>query len=356
MLVEKMRGQSILVVASPRGRERFLADPILAELDTLCRLQWADTVTVNPQLDDLQNHILRMTDARFDAVVAFGGGSAIDAAKAIRLATHSQCQSLPLSLLIARPELHPKSNELPLYVLPTTAGTGSEVTPFATIWDYADRKKLSLSGPAIFPTRAFVDPALTDHLPAEVTLSTGLDAINQAAESIWNRNANPISMGFAIKAFELGYAALPELVSGRASPKHRDQMAEASVLSGMAISHTRTALCHSVSYPLTARFGIPHGLACAFTMPVVLRYNMLADDGRFTRWAQQWLGTADLNELVAQFDSLHERLGVRALVKAKIPSLEAVLALERDMHTPEREGNNLRDVKNLTDLLKQAWA
>ena len=355
MLVEKMRGQCILVVASSRGRERFLADPILGDLASLCRLQWADTITVNPQLDDLQNHILRLRDARFDAVVAFGGGSAIDAAKAIRLATHSQCQSLPLSHLIARPELHPKSNERPLYVLPTTAGTGSEVTPFATIWDHLERKKLSLSGPAIFPTSAFVDPALTDDLSAEVTLSTGLDAINQAAESIWNRNANPISLSFATKAFELGYAALPELVLGRASPKDRDQMAEASVLSGMAISHTRTALCHSVSYPLTAHFGIPHGLACAFTMPVVLRYNMLAEDGRFTRWAQQWLGTTDLNELVAQFDSLHERLGVRSLVKAKIPSLETLLAVESDMHTPEREGNNLRDVKNLTDLLIQAW-
>ena len=132
-------------------------------------------------------------------------------------------------------------------------------------------------------------------------------------------------------------------------------MAEASVLAGLAISHTRTALCHSISYPLTAHFGVPHGLACAFTMPYVLKYNLSADDGRFKDLSFALTGSENVEILVECFESLHETLNVRNRVKSMIPSLNELLALEAEMYTPGRSDNNLLNVDNVYELLRQSW-
>lgn len=354
-LLAQVQGKRLLLVTSKRGREQLLSDPVLGILPNDCKLHWVDTITTNPALADLQDCIHDQANTDFDAVIGFGGGSAMDAAKVLRLALDPRCRAQALIQLIANPKLHPRRLDIPLYTLPTTAGTGSEITPFATVWDWAEKKKRSLSSPSIFPTAAFVDSELTDGLPIATTLSTGLDAINQAAESIWNKNANSITIAYATRALQLGFASLPILVKGQASPKLRNQMVEASVLAGLAISHTRTALCHSISYPLTAHFGIPHGLACAFTMPAVLQYNLAADDGRFVQLAMQWLGTADTQELLRKFEDMHTLLKVREAVKVKIPSLEALLALESKMLTPGRSENNLREVESISFLLKCAW-
>ena len=143
-----------------------------------------------------------------------------------------------------------------------------------------------MAGPAVYPHTALVDSELSDNVPYEITLNTGLDAINQAAESIWNRNMTPMSEMLAHKALEKGMVALQGLQNDLKNPNLRDTMAEVSLIAGLAISQTRTSLCHAISYPLTAHFGIPHGLACAFTMPAVLRHNLTADDGRFQRLAK----------------------------------------------------------------------
>ena len=153
----------------------------------------------------------------------------------------------------------------------------------------------------------------------------------------------------------LGFDALPKLAAGQGTQVERDKMAEASVLAGLAISHTRTALCHSISYPLTAHFGVPHGLACAFTMPYVLVHNLAADDGRFKDLSLALTGSEDCAELVRSFEKLHDLLDVRNRVKRMIPSLEQLFALESEMHTPGRSDNNLVDVENVEALLRQSW-
>lgn len=132
-------------------------------------------------------------------------------------------------------------------------------------------------------------------------------------------------------------------------------MAEASLLAGLAISHSRTALCHSISYPITAHFGVPHGLACAFTMSAVLRFNLPADDGRFTELAQAITGQRGLDGLIARFDQLHSELRIRARVQSFVPSLGALMALESQMYAPTRAANNLRPVHDVKPLLAAAW-
>lgn len=343
---------TLLVVASRGGRRRWESDPVLGRLAAQYALVWYDDVTENPDLPDLQAAIHRLGDTPLDAVVAFGGGSAQDAAKVIRQGLARP--AVPLAEQLGHPQHRTAPHALPLFAVPTTAGTGSEVTPFATVWDRQAKKKHSLAGQAILPSAALVDSELMDSLPAHVTLSTGLDAINQAAESLWNRRANPLTTGLAIQALVLGMQALPRLINGDAAIADRDRMAEASTLAGLAISQTRTALCHAISYPLTAHFGVAHGMACAFTMPAVLAHNLAADDGRFVRLATA-LGCAGPEELLTLFEQLNQQLGVRDRVRRDIPSFDALLALQDEMFTPGRADNNLSPVTTLEPILRHAW-
>ena len=240
----------------------------------------------------------------------------------------------------------------------TTAGTGSEVTPYATVWEHGERRKLSLTGTVVYPHSAFVDTELSASLPYHATLNTSLDAINQAAESIWNRNMTPISEMFAHRALQMGMSALPLLLNDLENLSLRDTMAEVSLLAGLAISQTRTSLCHAISYPLTAHFGVPHGLACAFTMPAVLRHNLTAVDGRFCRLADLLEAEADdREELVWRFDELNRRLAVPEQVRATIGNRGALMALTDEMFTPGRADNALAAVDKdaVQWVLDQAW-
>ena len=365
-LAASLAGQNIMIVTTARGRQRVNRDPVLRACLPHSCVVWMDSIVENPGLADLQAMIDALPAEPVDVVLAIGGGSVMDAGKVLALAQAPQCQGVPLKTLIASPDTFAQASPPRLFAVPTTAGTGSEVTPFATVWDHAARRKLSLAGQGVYPHAAVVDPALTDALPLEVTLSTGLDAINQAAESVWNRHANAATLALAVRALQSGFAALPALIdvlesdaSAQAGALHdlRDAMAHVSLLAGLAISHTRTALCHSLSYPLTAHFGVAHGLACAFTMPAVLRHNLRADDGRFKQLAQALTGTSRALDLVPVFDGLHLNLQVAARLRKYVPDLAAMLALSPEMFTPGRADNSLQPVtqQDVQRILTQAW-
>lgn len=334
----------LLIVTTIRGKAQFLEDETLASMVKSNTIIWIDSVKENPSLTDLQAKIEKLQGLKVDAIIAFGGGSTIDSAKALRIGLEVGDKS-SLANLLETSALHQGATQIPLYALPTTAGTGSEVTPFATVWHHEEQKKLSLAGNNVFPSIAIVDAELTDSMPTSVTLSTGLDAINQAAESIWNKNANSITLALATRALKLGLQALPLLIAGEGGGNERDKMAEASLLAGLAISHTRTALCHSISYPLTAHFGVPHGLACAFTMPEVCRLNLVKDDGRFTALAETLIGKTDPEALYRIFSELNKKLEVAKKVMEYVTNLDDILLLQNKMYNPSRAANNLVALK-----------
>jgi len=358
-LIEILADQQALIVCSPRGRQQLESDPMLGPALNSNYLVWMDMVEKNPDLHRLQDKVNGLSDVQVNCVIAFGGGSAIDSAKVLALALSpiARCHSLQ-ELLDDAPE-YPAGASLPLYALPTTAGTGSEVTPYATVWNHALRRKLSLAGPAVYPHTAFVDPELSDSVPYDSTLNTGLDAINQAAESIWNRNMTPMSEVLAHRALQLGMTALPRLLNDLENPNLRDIMAEVSLLAGLAISQTRTSLCHSISYPLTAHFGVPHGLACAFTMPAVLRHNLKADDGRFGRLAKVFSNHFDdkSETLIQRFDTLNQQLNVAEQVRKMIGSLDKLIELRDQMYTLGRVDNVLSSINliSLENILCDAY-
>ncbi|QEY59412.1 phosphonoacetaldehyde reductase [Pseudomonas sp. C27(2019)] len=355
-LVEQLKNQKLLIVTTVRGKAQFLEDSILSEVVKNNQVTWVDSVKENPGLTDLQAEIDQLSNLKVDAIIAFGGGSAMDAAKALRIGLAVQGK-YSLAELLENPALHKEAKQVPLYALPTTSGTGSEVTPFATVWHHEIHKKLSLASDNIFPSVAIVDAELTDSLPTKVTLSTGLDAINQAAESVWNKNANSITLALATRSLKLGLKALPLLIEGKGSEQERDQMAEASLLAGLAISHTRTALCHSISYPLTAHFGVPHGLACALTMPEVCQINLAVDDGRFVALAQALTGQSDVGLLFNVFLELNNQLNVAEQVHAYIPKLDDLINLQSEMYNPSRAANNLAAItdSDLRRILKKSF-
>jgi phosphonate metabolism-associated iron-containing alcohol dehydrogenase len=353
-------GKRILIVCSPRGRKQFESDSLLSSATSKADfVSWLDLVEPNPTLENLQVTMDALGDAEVDFVVGFGGGSAIDSAKVLALALSPRVRFTQLRDMVEKCNKLHVGEALPLIAIPTTAGTGSEVTPYATIWDSENRTKLSLAGQVIYPNTALVDPQLIDNLPHDSTINSGLDAINQAIESIWNRNMTPMSEMMAQKALKLGFSALPILSSNPDDKLARDSMQECSLFAGLAISQTRTALCHSISYPLTACFGVPHGLACAFTMPAVLRCSLALDDGRFERLAEILCGD-ELNprlSLITLFEKLNTKLRVSEKVRKHIGSFDDLLGLRRQMLDPQRSKNMVFDINPdlLLSILDRSW-
>ena len=347
-LAARLTGQKLLVVTTARGRAQFTADSALGTIQA--DLTWVDSVTPNPGLTETQIEIDRLAGQDFDAVLAFGGGSAMDAAKALAAALTPGLACRDLGQLIAAPAVHLDRPLLPIHAITTTSGTGAEVTPFATIWDHQNRKKLSLASPRLFPATAIVDPELTHDLPYMATLGTSLDAMNQAFESVWNRNRSPVTTLMAARAIGLALEAIPRLHAALNDHDARAMIAEASLLAGICISQTRTALCHSMSYPLTAHFGISHGLACAATMSAVA-HAVLAEASEGLAEVAEMNGLPDPSALVAELDAVLALVDLRRLVATELPAMEAVLSLRGEMYTPGRADNFILPLDQ--DLLGQ---
>ena len=268
-----------------------------------------DRTEPNPDvasLAPLYRDFWRARDAG-DVLVAVGGGSVIDTAKTLMVGTADASFEALVALLATGKPFVPHRVK-PLIAVPTTAGTGSEVTPWATVWDRGASRKYSLHLPQTWPEAAVVDPGLTLSLPARPTLAAGLDALSHALESIWNVNANPVSDTHAVAAARTVLATLPELMHDPSNPGLRARQALAALQAGLAFSNTKTALAHSISYDMTLHHGLPHGLACSFTLPMVLRRALHADPARDGVLAR--IFDVPLDEAPAWLDGFLARLGV----------------------------------------------
>lgn len=229
-----------------------------------------DDVAPNPDVRLLAEQSARFRElpAEPEVIVALGGGSVIDSAKVFAAARGDFDQVLRfLRTKKGGGDFAP----IPLIAIPTTAGTGSEVTCWGTVWDSAEQQKHSLALPDLYPRQAVIDPELMLGKSRTLTVSTGLDALSHALESLWNRNANPVSMTQAVGAARGVLETLPRLVDDLGDVELRERMARSALLAGLAFSNTKTAIAHSLSYPITLRHGVAHGIACSFTLPMIVR-------------------------------------------------------------------------------------
>lgn len=301
--------QKVALVTFPEARGLGLVDRIQDLLGE--RLVYViEDVQPNPDVAQLRDTYERFWQQAGDchAVIAVGGGSAIDTAKALIVGTESGRFDELLALLATGKPFVPARSKI-LIAAPTTAGTGSEVTPWATIWDSASHKKYSLHLECTWPKVAIVDPELMLTVPGGVTVSTGLDALSHALESVWNINANPVSDTFAISAIADILECLPLLRRDLSNKELRTRMALAALKAGLAFSNTKTALAHSISYEMTLHYGLPHGIACSFTLPLVLGLAWGHDAAR-DRTLQRIFGN-DLDKAQDQLREFLHSLGVK---------------------------------------------
>lgn len=266
-----------------------------------------DDVAPNPDYA-----LLRAQSARFaglrksvEVIVAVGGGSVIDSAKVFAAADGDFGI---VQRYLERNEGGGELSAVPIIAVPTTAGTGSEVTCWATVWDEDAGRKFSLARPGLYPEAAIVDPVLMLGKPRGLTVSTGLDALSHALESIWNVNANPVSACFAVAAARAILDCLPIVVDNPKNIDLRARVAEAALFAGLAISNTKTALAHNLSYPITLAYGVPHGIACSFTLPVIL--SSVAGIGGFREASLRAIFGDDLAAAAKAFRQFLADLGV----------------------------------------------
>jgi len=249
-----------------------------------------------------------------DIVVGIGGGSSLDTAKAVAaLATNpgSALEYVGLHKVRTRP--------LPTVAIPTTAGTGSEVTLWSVFTDESRAVKVAIGGIMIYPSVALCDPELTLGLPPALTAATGMDALAHAIECFTNNACQPISASLALKAIELIGANLRSAVLNGRNIEARYAMMLASTMAGMAMNPTRLGLAHALAMPLGSwDLHVPHGVVLAVTLPFVMEFNYLAEPERFVDVARA-LGVAVQ--------------GLPVLEAAR-RSVEAVRELARDIGIP----------------------
>ena len=255
-LAQRLKDTKFLLITSQGFSKRGLS----AQIQNVLAKQLAgivDEIAPNPQIKHLQSIKAKLCD--FDAIIALGGGSVIDSAKFLSVDSVFENDNFKI-----------KSQPKKLFAFATTSGTSSELTHWATVWDNDAFVKHSLSDEILYPKEAFYDANLTLSLPRQTTIYTALDALSHSFESIWNNNANPISTHYALMAIEIILRDLVELSQNLHSLQLRSNLMLASIYAGLAFSNTQTALAHALSYPLTMRFGTPHGLACSFSLPLLL--------------------------------------------------------------------------------------
>jgi len=261
-------------------RPLIVTDPVMVKLGQAQRLHdilakrdidseiFAETVP-EPTAASIQAGVKRLREGDFDAIVALGGGSPIDSAKAMAILARYGGE--------IRDYCFPRQvNEagLPLIAIPTTAGTGSEVTRFTIITDETTDEKLLCAGVGFMPVAALIDYKLTLSLPARTTADTGIDALTHAIEAYVSRRANPYSDSQALAA--MGYLG-PNLIKAYRDGQDegaREAMMIGATLAGIAFSNASVALVHGMSRPIGAFFHVPHGLSNAMLLPSVTAWSL----------------------------------------------------------------------------------
>jgi alcohol dehydrogenase class IV len=233
-------------------------------------------VTKEPELETIREGVARAREAKCDLVIGLGGGSAIDAGKAIAAMLANEGELLDYLEVIGRGKALAKASA-PFIAIPTTAGTGSEVTRNAVLASPEHRVKVSLRSAFMLPRVALVDPELSYDLPPGVTASTGLDALTQLIEPYVSCRANPMTDALCVQGLQRAGRSLRRAYEhGRNAPEARQDMAIASLYGGLALANAGLGAVHGFAGPIGGMFPAPHGAVCAALLPHVMVANLRA--------------------------------------------------------------------------------
>jgi alcohol dehydrogenase class IV len=342
--VSGLLGSNILFVTDPGLNKLGLANKVLSSLRHTSNVTVFHEVEADPSRSTLFKVIDLGKDIKCTGIIGFGGGSSMDVAKLAALILGSQ-ENLDEAWGVA----NAKGPRLPLVLYPTTAGTGSEVTPISIITQ-DDLEKKGVSSPIILPDLAILDPLLTLGLPPHITAATGIDAMVHAIESYASKslNNNPMSKIFAKEALRLLGGAITKAVSDGNNEDARSDMLLGSMLAGASFGNSPVAGVHALAYPIGGTYHIPHGLSNALVLPHVLRFNITEPLA-----AQHYSEVAPI--IFPEIKTNTANQDIAANFIEKLASLSQSLGLEqrlRDVNIPESACETMaKDAMKQTRLL-----
>ena len=361
----KILGSNILFITDKDLMSLKLTEPTLNELKKFSsKVEIFEDVEADPSLKTLLNSIEIGKKMKATGVIGFGGGSSMDVAKLTSLILGSD-ENIEEVWGVS----NAKGPRLPLVLVPTTAGTGSEVTPISII-TVGEEEKKGVSSPIILPDVAILDPDLTLGLPAHTTAATGIDAMVHAIEGYAsaNKNNNPISKMLSVEALKLLGGSIEKAVFDGSNLEARGNMLIGAMLAGKSFANSPVAAVHALAYPIGGTFHVSHGLSNSLVLPYVLRFNS-ADNKATKDYAElapfvfpdintNQGSQAVCSEFIDRMENLSKKLGLpQKLREVNIPK-EACEKMAKDaMKQTRLLVNNPREVteKDALNIYESAW-
>jgi alcohol dehydrogenase len=315
--VSKLLGRNVFLVSDPGLEQAGIVAKVLSLLQNAENVKPFTEIESEPDVKSIGTATQSALEFGADLIIGIGGGSAMDAAKAIAVMVKNEGKITDYAGLNKIP-----NQGLPLVCIPTTAGTGSEVTIWTVISEKEKGRKHGIGGSFIAPDVAICDPLLTVSLPGPMTAATGCDALSHALESFVNKATQPISEALSRESMRLIAKSLRKAVSQGDSLEARADMLMASTIAAMAFNPTRLGLAHALCMPLGGKFKIPHGFANAMLLPQVMEFNLVGNLEKFKEIAEIFgerthgLSLRKAAELsVAAVHKLNEDIGIPSGLK-----------------------------------------
>jgi alcohol dehydrogenase class IV len=280
--VKRLGGLKVLIVTDPGLVKAGLLARVAEVLSAAGIVHTTyDRVEPDPRMGVVDDCLKFARGARADVLVGLGGGSSLDVTKVVAILLAHNCE---IADLIGIDKISQAGK--PTILIPTTAGTGSEVTPIAVLSDEKEHLKKGIVSEHLYPRIALVDPTLAAGLPPHITAFTGMDALTHVIEAYTSKFAQPMVDMFALEAIRLIGSNLRRAVSSGHDVQARYSMALASLYGGLCLGPVNTAAVHALAYPLGGTYNVPHGVANALLLPYVMEFNLISDLGKFARIAE----------------------------------------------------------------------
>ncbi len=345
--------RALLVIGQSAGAVKRV-EPLLRGLTAAGVDSATFSVSGEPTIDTARAGAARARTEQCDLVIGFGGGSVIDAGKAVAALLTNEGD--PLDYLEVIGKGMPLVNRAaPYLAIPTTAGTGAEVTRNAVLGSPAHRVKVSMRSPSMLPAVALVDPELTHDLPPSLTAVTGLDALTQCIEPYLSHSANPLTDAICREGMQRAARSLRRAFDNGADTAAREDMAVASLCGGLALANAKLGAVHGFAGPIGGMYDAPHGAVCAALLAPVLAVNEKAvASRRGAGLARQRF--SEVHEMVGDLAVLVRALGIPSLRTYGIPETDFPLIIEKAGRASSMKGNPVElSEAELREVLQRAW-